>query len=355
MDLLQRMGIKKIESIEAINEGRQAFFLLKLAVLVKEGFSLKEGLNFLLLVMQKEHFWIKEMLLRLEIGQEFYQIVAEVGFSKQISSQIYLAQIHGQFSLTLENSGHYLEEKIRQKRKLKQLLHYPLVLLLFMFGILIAMRLLLLPYFSQMIQGDGANSSLLSQLSIGFVYYFPYLLVGLGGVIVGGKVCFQRRLKSYSAIAKVEFLLKFAFLHKIIRLYYTYYFSLEWAQLFRSGHQMLRIIQLMKAEETTKLMQEVALKMEEGLKNGEELNKIMSQFKFFTTELGAIVFHGELTSQLASELTLYGKTCQTEFIAKIEKAMSWIQPLIFILVAFFILCMYLALLLPMFTMMEGIG
>ncbi len=72
------------------------------------------------------------------------------------------------------------------------------------------------------------------------------------------------------------------------------------------------------------------------------------------TELGAIIFHGELTSQLASELNLYGQICQNEFVQKIEKFMGWIQPLVFILVAFFILCIYLALLLPMFTMMEGI-
>ncbi|MGX7417449.1 competence type IV pilus assembly protein ComGB [Carnobacterium gallinarum] len=354
MDLLQKMGIKKIGFIEPIKESKQAFFLSKLAVLVEEGFSLKEALNFLILIMTKEKYWLEKVVISLESGQEFYQILAELGFSERISAEIYLAQVHGQFSQALANSGLYLEAKLEQRKKLKQLLHYPLLLVVFMLGILFAMRLFLLPYFSQLFQKNDSLTSILSQISIGFIYCFPYILAGIAAVGISLNVYLKRRFKHYSAIAKIDLLLKIGFLDKFIKLYYTYYFSYEWAQLFKSGHKMLRIIQLMKEKETTRLMQEVALKMEDGLKNGHEFNQIMEQFNFFTPELGAIIFHGELTSQLASELSLYSASCQKEFVTSIEKLLGWIQPVIFFLVAFFILCIYLALLLPMFTMMEGI-
>lgn len=354
MGLLRKKVTNNMKSDKTITETQQAFFLTKLAVLVGEGFSLKESLLFLRIMLPKQVIWLNQALKRLEEGEEFFRVLSRLGFSERISSQVYLAQIHGQFSQVLADSGTYLEEKMQRKRKLKQLLHYPLLLVIFMFGILFGIRILLLPHFNELFQQDGSFSSMVSGLAIGLIYYFPYLFVGLICSVLVGKISLNSYFKQQTAITKAKFIVAIPYIGNLVKLYYTYYFSYEWAQLFKSGYSMLRIIEVMRAKETAKIMQEVASEMEIGMKKGIELNTIITQFPFFTTELGAIVFHGELTSQLASELTLYGQICQNELVLKIEKMMNWIQPLVFILVAFFILCIYLALLLPMFTMMEGI-
>lgn len=354
MGLLQKKVIDNTKSNKAINETLQAFFLTKLAVLVAEGFSLKESLLFLKIMLPKQTIWLNQALKELEEGQEFFQVLNRLGFSERISSQVYLAQIHGQFSQVLADSGAFLEANINRKKKLKQLLHYPMLLIIFMFGILFGIRLLLLPHFNDLFQENGSFTSVVSGIAIGLIYYFPYLFIGLICSFIIVKISLTSYFKRQTAITNANFIVGLPFFGNLIKLYYTYYFSYEWAQLFKSGYSMLRIIEVMKSKETTKIMQEVANEMEKGMKNGIGLHVVMEQLPFLKSELGAIIFHGELTSQLASELKLYGQICQNEFAEKIEKLMGWIQPLVFILVAFFILCIYLALLLPMFTMMEGI-
>ena len=80
----------------------------------------------------------------------------------------------------------------------------------------------------------------------------------------------------------------------------------------------------------------------------------MNSFTFFNSELGFIIMHGEATSRLGKELAIYANDCQLRLTLQIQKIFSWIQPLIFLVIAFFIMCVYLALLLPTFTMMEEI-
>lgn len=329
----------------------QAAFLNKLSALMTEGFSLKEALLFLKMILPKEVQWIQSILEELENGERFDNSLKKHGFSERISSQIYLSFIHGNLTEALAASGNYLEEKEKQRSQLTKLLQYPIFLLLFMIGILMAIRFMILPNYEQMNANQG---SIINTFSVGFIYYFPTFL----GVFTGG-VCLmvlviRHQLGQKTALQRTVLFMKIPILSSLLRLYYTNLFSYEWSQLLKSGHQMNKIIELMQTKETTQLMQEVACKMEIELKAGRDFKESMSSFTFFNRELGFIIMHGEATSRLGIELAVYAQDCQLRLTVQIEKLLGYIQPIIFLVIAFFIMCVYLALLLPTFSMMEGI-
>lgn len=332
----------------------QGAFLMKLSSLVQEGFTLGEALEFLIKIMPKEETWIQLITNQLENGDRFDEAIRTLGFPERVCSQIYLSLIHGRFSYALNLSGKYLSDKEKQKKDLIKLLHYPFILLLFMSGILLAMRVVLLPSFELLYDTSDQNLSWINRFAIIFIRQFPTLLFFSTIVIVALFILLKQKLKEWSEIRKATFFMQVPLLNKLLQLYYTHFFSYEWSQLLRSGYQMNAIIELMQTKEATKLMREVADHMETQLTAGQNFKESMQELIFFNPELGLIILHGEATSRLASELALYAQSCQDLMHSKIQKIFSWIQPVIFLIVAFLILCIYLALLLPTFSMMEGI-
>lgn len=352
MDTSVKKISKNTRFLKSKQTSVQASFLIKLSTLVSEGFALKEALQFLATIMPKEAHWITTILNGLEKGNRFDEMLKELDFPERTTAQIYLSLIHGRFAEALRTSGKYLEEKSKQEKQLLKLLQYPILLLGFMTGVVLVIRTVLLPNLLQLGMGQSKEQSLAAFLSMAFVQYFPYL-VGIfftvGFILI---MVFHYYLNQQTAIKKAMVLTAIPYFGKLIRLYYTHYFSYEWSQLFKSGLQLNEMISLMQTRSTTKLMQEVAVKIEKSLREGKNFKESMNELPFFNEELGLIVLHGEATSQLGSELALYSDDCKQRFTGAIERSFSYIQPIIFILIALIILCVYLALLLPMYSLFE---
>ena len=354
MGILVKRRFKNTRFLKKTTHSIQGSFLMKLSSLVKEGFTLGEALLFLSKIMPKERDWIHTIIQQLENGDRFDEAIRSQGFPERVCSQIYLSLIHGRFSYALHSSGKYLLDKEKQRKELMKIIQYPFILLVFMSGILIAMRIILLPSFEQLYDTTNQNLSWINRFPIIFIQQFPLILVVSVMILSLSILIFQKNIATWTAIRKATFFIQIPFLNKLIKLYYTHFFSYEWSQLLRSGYQMNAIIELMQSKETTILMREVAKHMELKLIAGQNFQESMQTLPFFNQELGLIILHGEATSQLASELALYAQDCQDRMLVQVQRMFSWIQPVIFLIVAFLILCIYLALLLPTFSMMEGI-
>lgn len=354
MAISLQQRFKNIKYLKKTTYFIQASFLIKLSSLVQEGFTLGEALTFLARIMPKEAIWIQMIIQQLENGERFDEAIRNHGFPERVCSQIYLSLIHGRFAFALNSSGKYLSDREKQKKELIKLLQYPFILLIFMLGILMAMRIVLLPSFEELYDTTDQNLSWLNRFPILFIQHFPIVLGVNLLLFLILFIVFQRKLKKWTAIKKAAFFMKIPLLNTMLKLYYTHFFSYEWSQLLKSGYQMNTIIKLMQSKEATKLMREVAVYMETNLIAGQNFQESMQPLTFFSPELGLIILHGEATSQLASELALYAQDCQNRMLFQIQRIFSWIQPVIFLIVAFLILCIYLALLLPTFSMMEEI-
>lgn len=354
MAISVKQRFKNTRSLKKPTHSIQGSFLIKLSSLVKEGFTLGEALLFLEKIMPKEKLWIHNIIQQLENGERFDEAIRSQFFPERVCSQIYLSLIHGRFSYTLYSSGKYLLDKEKQRKELIKILQYPFILLVFMSGILIAMRVVLLPSFEQLYDTTDQSLSWINRFAITFIQQFPIVLMISLMILLLLFVIFRKKMKTWTAIRKATLFMRIPLLNKWLKLYYTHFFSYEWSQLLRSGYQMNAIIELMQSKETTNLMKEVAKHMELKLITGQNFQESMRSLSFFNQELGLIILHGEATSQLASELALYAQDCQDRMLVQVQRIFSWIQPVIFLIVAFLILCIYLALLLPTFSMMEGI-
>jgi competence protein ComGB len=327
---------------------QQNLFIQLLADLMNNGFTLQESFLF----MEKSHTIKKETIQflnsQLAAGNPLDQIMLVLGFSQQIAVQIAFATIHGDLKNTLTEIYHYLIEVQKQRQSFFKVLSYPLLLLFFLVIVIFSIRQFLLPQLMM------TNSDMETNLGLAVIENSPYILLGIVGFILVLFICVRGYLLKKSALQRSFFYMKVPLLRQLYSEYISAFFALEWGKLFSQGLETKAVIHLMKQTQSHRLMAELALSLEESLLAGETLYQQLLDYPFFTKELSLIIQRGEVKGKLGKELTLYSKISLTQFFKKIEKIITWIQPVVFITIAMLVIGVYGAMLLPIYGNMEGV-
>jgi len=353
MDILQNKSIQATKSLKS--SFSQGLFLKRLGTLLREGFSLKEALTFMRTISGKETLiWIDSIKKGLEQGNSLHEELKQLNFSERVCSQIYFSIIHGNFSDAVYQSGSQLLAQVDRRKKVKQLLNYPMMLVVFMVGMLLSMRYILLPHITQITSSDTSNIDFMTQMILKLIDTAPYWLLGVAGFILIASLLCRAYLSKKTALEKAVIYSKIPIFSLVYQLYQTQFFAFEWSQLIKGGSNLREIVTIMKENQTSKLINEVGEYLEDELIFGRAFQEILRDFSFFKKELPDIVKHGEVSGKMGGELELYSSQCEEELYARVEKSMEWIQPIVFSGIAVMIIAIYAALLLPTFSLLEGI-
>ena len=125
---------------------------------------------------------------------------------------------------------------------------------------------------------------------------------------------------------------KIPFIGQTIRLYTTAYYAREWGKLLGQGIDLLDLVSLMQ-EQKSKLFRELGADLEEALMLGQSFPDRIASHPFFTKELSLIIAYGEANARLGYELEVYAEEVWQAFFNRLNKATTFVQPLIFIIVA----------------------
>lgn len=94
--------------------------------------------------------------------------------------------------------------------------------------------------------------------------------------------------------------------------------------------------------------------IKQKLLTGEKLESILASFPFFEKEFPMIIKHGQENGKLEQELLFFSEHCMVNMEERIEKSLKMIQPMLYLFIGLLVVSMYLAILLPMFQLLEGI-
>ena len=184
------------------------------------------------------------------------------------------------------------------------------------------------------------------------VQIFPQLFfVTLCGLLVLSLILYLW-VKRQSALVFYQRMAKIPFIGQTVRLYTTAYYAREWGNLLGQGIDLLDLVALMK-EQKSKLFRELGADLEEALMLGQSFPDRIATHPFFTKELSLIIAYGEANARLGYELEVYAEEVWQAFFNRLNKATTFVQPLIFVIVAVVIVMIYAAMLLPMYQNMEG--
>ncbi|WP_138128262.1 competence type IV pilus assembly protein ComGB [Streptococcus dysgalactiae] len=342
MSFLQRdISVRSKQGLKKLSSKEQYKLIQLLANLLLTGFNLAEIIAFL----TKSHLIPEPYVLRMEEallkGRGLADMLAGIGFSDAILTQISLADGHGNIETTLVNIQGYLNQMAKLKRKTIEVVTYPIILLVFLFVMILGLRHYVMP------QLEAQN-----QLTI-FLTHFPAIFFGIIlfiGVLLGGIWLHwrsQSRLKLFTHFSA------YPVLGKLLQQYLTAYYAREWGTLIGQGLELPVILDIMAMEKSL-FMQELAEDIRVSLLAGQAFHDKVATYPFFKKELSLMITYGEIKSKLGSELEIYAQESWTQFFSQLHQATQFIQPIIFLVIALTIVMIYAAILLPIYQNMGGV-
>ena len=333
----------------------QARFLQELGDLLENGFTLYEGIEFSLIHGKKKYrSGIREALDLLKDGHTFRDFMEWLNFEQELIGLVSYGEKHGQLSKSLQNGGRIWLKKSEDRARLKNLLYYPIFLLVFTFALLQAFTNYLLPRFSEMYQGVGQESNIYLKLSIllaSLINNLPLILLLFFIIIT---VLYHYYLKKLSKVKQELLMNKIPILRTFRRLSNTHYFAMQFGSLLKGGVSIIDALSIMAQQDPKKLVREITNQMIVRLQVGDTLECICGENKIFMRDFERVISHGQKNGLLGEELLYYSQMLLNELEMQTERYIKIVQPSLFAIVAFLVILLYLAILMPMISLMNTI-
>lgn len=332
----------------------QAIFLLRLAELLKSGYHLSEALAFL---HSQEKGKRKENIVQaidmLAAGHSLYEALTFLKFNSQLLQYVYYAEHYGDLSQALQEGGDFWRKRNEDQDKLLKILLYPIMLLILIVAIGFLMQGLLLPKFESLHKDLNLAPSLFLQVVLLLSTssrYIPHFLVILILCLFCWKVFYYNKLPF---LIRKKLILRIPLINQFIRMFDTYYFSYQLSSLLKGGLSINESMYLFSEQSEKLFYKELGKQIYQKLNDGNSLEQAFSHLPFFEEFFSEIVANGQKNGKLDQELYHYSRIILTMIEDKMTALVRLVQPLLFAFIGFIVVAIYLSVLLPMFSVIEG--
>ncbi|MFC5603544.1 competence type IV pilus assembly protein ComGB [Sporosarcina koreensis] len=337
------------------NIDNRASFLGRLSLLMQEGYTFHDGLVLLMPYHSKQYSELLELLeLDLKNGLGVTDILRRLGFSSNVLLPVIIAELDGRIADALKGIAERMKQSEERKRKLRNLLLYPIILFFFLTIFLVVFRSYFLPNLQAMsvARNDTVNGfvSLLPLL----VSRIPDLMIGSGILIIitaGIGILIYRKLLPYR---KIRFLLSIPFVGSLFSKWKTRDFSGEIGGLLQSGLSMQDALEVLVEQEVDPILSEIAETIKGHVIYGETFDNAILLTAGLRKELNTYAKHGSDTGHLGKELLLFSENLHAMIEEEMTRWLALMQPVLFTILAICILAAYLALLLPVYSTFDSL-
>lgn len=352
------MLFKKIKAYfarkdETIPLKMQSSFLGRLSDLLKEGYTFHEALFMLLPFHVKNGDLVNHRIQEIQKnGGNVTEVFKLLGFQNRLLLPIQLAMVHGKLQETVSVLGVNAGIYERAKKRLTNLLMYPLFLFVVILLLFTIFRIYFLPNMESLL---GTRNSIESEGSIAwttFLLHLPNTFFGAAIVLLFFLCIVLFLLQKRSVETQLNVYRKIPVVNSWYRLLLTRVFSREMGGLIESGMSLQQSFDALIEQEEHQALRFMAKQLKDKIIHGESFSKAILLLDCFTVDFHPFVIHGENSGYLGRELTLYSEFLSDRIETKLSRYLSIIQPTLFLLLAVFIIGAYLAILLPIYEMIN---
>ncbi|MDO5716438.1 MAG: type II secretion system F family protein [Tissierellia bacterium] len=329
-------------------------FLWAIGILTEQGCTLYEALS--LLAQSKEfrrdHKKILAMRRSMEQGKTFSEGMREhMNLSPFILGYVELAESTGKISHSLETIETYLERRKEVRRKVRDGLSYPLVLLCMSILMLFVLSSLVFPVFKDLFASYGASLPLLTRLTMAFAKgvssYGIYLLFAIllsYGIFQWCKIYYPR-LDVWMERRKYEgwkgFLYREAFYEDFFR---------KLSMVYGYHKNIVESLDILVRTEENVYIKEKLQQFLPAMEEGATFRATASNSGLFSENilalLGSVRTSG-VTTEVARSISQY---YEKRYQYKLQRFLGWLGPITVTVAGLCIGTMALSLLLPLFSM-----
>lgn len=329
-------------------------FLARLSTLLKEGYTFHDALILLLPHHMNEYDDMhSEIDKSFRAGYGVTHILSSLGFPSGALLPVAIAEADGRLPEALSGIAIRMKKADEAQKKMKKLVAYPLMLFVFITLLLLAFRRYFLPNMAALAASrTGGDNGMIDMLPT-IVSKIPDVLLGTGILIGLIGIGFYHRYRKYSPNKKIQILTKLPLVNKMFPLWKTRDFAGEVGSLLQSGLSMQDALDVLISQRLDLVLSEIAKNVKELIIYGEPFHSAVGMTTGLTKQLSSFAEHGATSGHLAKELIIYSEHLDETIDRQFAKGLAILQPALFSLIAICILAAYLALLLPVYSMIEN--
>lgn len=341
------------------NNKKKEDFYTELSVLLKAGIHLREALELLGENQKKEKIqtFYAQMLEDLDAGQSFSEILkARKEFTEYEYYSVQIGEESGNLIKITQELGNFFTGKNEQRRNLMNAMTYPTIILCTAILVVVFMLRMVVPMFEDIFRQNGVDLPPITRWIIGasnFIrdYGWLVLVVLISGVLLRKVIMkgesMQRR--------KDHFLLKIPYVGAFIRSVYLAQFTQAVALLTSSKVPMLNSIQMVKRMIQFYPLQDALNGMEEKIMRGVSLHESIKGNKIFDNKMASLIKVAEETNQTEFIFEKLNQQYTIEVQQKSKLLSTIMEPLIIVVIGFFVGVILVSMYLPMFKLSSVLG
>lgn len=351
MALFQKNNLIPSKRVKLKKE-TQLLYLSRLLRLLKNGYSLLEALE----VMK----WDKQMIEpttiivhALKDGKSLDEAFTDASFNPTITTYLYFVRANGDIQASLEKCIEMFNQRIEFAAKFQQTIRYPLILLVIFSILLYFIKNSILPSFAELFSANNETSSTLSLSLVainvfGTVIWICLILTMITLVVwkfIKDKVSIEKQVTIYR---------KIPFYRSYKRVQTSFLFATHFSSLLKTGISIKDILTIMSKQTQLPILSYYSVLMTNELNSGKHISYLLSQTYLLEKQIAHIFQKNADSHALEKDLTVYAGMITEELHQKIIKAITYIQPVFFVLLAGFIVLIYVTLMWPMFQLIKTI-
>ncbi len=331
----------------------------ELAVLLKAGIPLREGLSLIADNQKKEKMqqFYSAMLDDLVAGTSLSEVFEQrEEFSEYEYYSIKIGEETGTLPKVCEELGNYFARKNEQRRALTNALTYPIIILITAILVVIFMLRMVVPMFEDIFRQNQVELPGITRMIIaasnGIRDYGGLILLLILALFLSRKYL----LKGEGFQIKRDFfLLKIPYLGNFLKAVYLAQFTQAVALLTSSKVPVLNSIQLVRKMIKFHPLQQALAAVEVGVLQGKPLNESLKGSKMFDAKMVSLVKVAEETNQTEFIFERLNQQYAIEVQQKSKLLSTIMEPLIIVVIGIFVGIILVSMYLPMFKLSSVLG
>ncbi|OPF52085.1 hypothetical protein BH721_13360 [Clostridium baratii] len=336
-----------------------SLFCRQFAFVVQSGTPMLRAVE--LSMQQTENKKLKEILGRVyDQVQKGRSLSDAFKFEEEIPdlmvNMIAAGEASGRLEYIMNELSEYYRKQYKQKQKVNQATMYPKIIVVFTVVVVGFLLIKVVPDFVQNLSGMGGELPIFTKILMAVGEFAKktwifFLIVGL--LAYGYKVFFLNKDESYK-IKSGKRSLEGRVFGRINRQLVAGRFANTFAILTSSGLGVIQALEISGQVLENAYIEKKLNEAKEDVKKGHPIGKTIEDLNVFPTMLTQMITVGEETGALEDILVKTSEFYDGEVEVAIEKMTTMIEPILIMVLAVVVLFIVMALLLPMFNMMDAV-
>ncbi|MDN4493313.1 competence type IV pilus assembly protein ComGB [Ureibacillus aquaedulcis] len=328
-------------------------FLNRISTLLNEGYTFPDSIDMLLPYhVDNPAEWRSKIQEKFRNGEGLIEILQCFSIPKHFLIAISISEENGKLAQSLHSISMQLDFNEKMRKKIVNLLSYPILLSIVLMSIFFAFRIYFLPNIAQILESRtevGSNSTIF--ISSIFLKLPDILLLVFVTVlcIITTSILF---IKKQSVQRQLPLILKLPIVSYFYKMHITNQLAKTMGDLLIGGFSLQHALTILQNQQLNKTLAYVSKEIERRVTFGESLSSAVLHLGWFSAKFEEFIIHGEKNGYLGRELLIYSELIDEKVQHFIKTGVSIIQPLFFIIIALSIIAAYLSILLPMYELIE---